>query len=963
MSKALQQLAKALTSPLLYDKATRIIYSTDASAYSEMPLAVCFLKNEEDIPTLIDFACTHHTTLIPRAAGTSLAGQVVGSGLVVDVSRYMNQILEINVEQRWVRVQSGVVLDKLNNALKPYNLFFAPETSTSNRCCIGGMVGNNSCGSHSLVYGSVREHLLEVTAYLSDKEKVVLTNKTDTNIGSNEAGSLESKIYNHIKDTYFKNDITNLIKETFPDKEVSRRNNGYALDKLRNDDDSLNLAALYAGSEGTLAFATEFKLNLEPLPPKEKALLCLHLASLDDAFKANLIVLNHKPFAVELMDKNIIEAAKRNIAQRQNMFFIEQAPEAILIVEFCNEDRDELHKQIAACISDLKDNNYGFAFPIVEGDDINKVWALRKAGLGLLTNVSGSNKPVSVIEDTAVAPSKLPFYMAEFKQILAKHNLHCVFHAHIATGELHLRPVLNLKNKEDVVLFKTIAQEVALLVKKYHGSLSGEHGDGRLRGSFIPLMYGEQVYGLMKQMKNVWDKDNIFNKGKIIDTPAIDSSLRYDNSKTKTKAMKTYYNFDLEQGLMPAIEQCNGSADCRKDTEFGGTMCPSYRATGDERFTPRARANIMRTLLNNPHLNNPFADRDIYFVLDNCLSCKGCKAECPSNVDIARLKSEYLQHYYRHYGYPLSVLLINALPKIQRLGSLFPSLYNWFVSNSITSYLLKALLHFSQERKFPKLHKFTLRSAYKSFKSQNTNHEQDNKPLIYLFADEFSNYQDADIGLTALKLFTALGYRVNIAPLRESGRIAISKGEVKRAKRLAKHNIRKIKNLNGVIVGIEPSAVLSFRDEYPLLVSEDISLLNKKILLYDEFILQEIDKGNIRSEQFTQQQKHILLHGHCQQKALIGTRATEKALQLPKNYKVEVVASGCCGMAGSFGYEKRHYDLSKTIAHQVLVPAINNAAKDTLIAVVGTSCREQIRHFSPQTQLQHPLQILHDSLL
>ena len=961
-TKHLKQLAKSISSPLFYDKATRIIYSTDASIYCEMPLAVCYLKEERDIPILIDFARLHHTTIIPRAAGTSLAGQVVGCGLVVDVSKYMDQILEINVEQRWVRVQPGVVLDKLNNALKIHNLFFAPETSTSNRCCVGGMVGNNSCGLHSLVYGSVREHLIEATVYLSNKERIVLSNKTKATKDTKEVGNLENNIYNHINETYFEQRTNDLIRETFADNNVSRRNNGYALDKIINDDGTLNLAALYAGSEGTLAFATEFKLNIEPLPPKRKILLCLHLASLDDAFMANLIILAHQPFAIELMDKKIIEAAKRNFVQQQNMFFIEGSPEAILITEFCNDDREQLYKQVEECITDLKSQNYGFAFPIVEGEDINKVWALRKAGLGLLSNVAGDYKPVSVIEDTAVAPSKLPFYMAEFKNILAKYDLHCVFHAHIATGELHLRPVLNLKQKEDVVLFKAIAEEVALLVKKYRGSLSGEHGDGRLRGSFIPLMYGEQVYGLMKQMKNVWDKDNIFNKGKIIDTPPIDSNLRYDYNKTKARKLKTFYNFDLEKGLMPAIEQCNGSADCRKDVEFGGTMCPSYRATKDERYTPRARANIMRTLLDNSTLNNPFADKDIYFALDNCLSCKGCKAECPSNVDISRLKSEYLQHYYKHYGYPFSVLLINALPTIQRFGSLFPYIYNWFVSNNVTSYLLKTLLRFSQARRLPKLHNFTLRSAYKNFKSQNIHKEQSNKPTTYLFADEFSNFQDADVGIAALKLFIALGYQVKIAPLRESGRIALSKGLVKKAKRLAKRNIRKAKSLDGVIVGIEPSAVLSFRDEYPLLAGEDTSFLHNKVLLYDEFISQEMDKGNIQSEQFTDEQKHVLLHGHCQQKALVGTKATEKILKLPRNYDIEVIDSGCCGMAGSFGYEKRHYHLSKTIAHNTLIPAIENAPEGTLTAVVGTSCREQVRHFAPQCSPEHPLQILYAAL-
>jgi Fe-S oxidoreductase/FAD/FMN-containing dehydrogenase len=824
------------------------------------------------------------------------------------------------------------------------------------------MVGNNSCGLHSLVYGSVREHLLEVTAYLSNGEKKTFSNRQPL--------GYDDDISRYIEQTYCKKNVKALIRENFPDPDVSRRNNGYALDKLINDDNTINIAALLAGSEGTLAFATQFKLNLEPLSPKQKALICVHFAKFDDVFRANLVALKHKPFAVELMDFNIIAAAKRNITQRQNMFFIEGEPQAILIVEFANDDVEALNKQIQDCVSDLQEHNFGFAFPVVTGDNINKVWALRKAGLGLLTNVVGNCKPVSVIEDTAVAPAKLPEYMAEFKSLLTFHGLQCVYHAHIATGELHLRPVLNLKQSHDVALFRQIAEEVALLVRKYGGSLSGEHGDGRLRGCFIPLMYGDEVYGLMKQMKQVWDADNVFNKGKIIDTPSMNTNLRYGNIITKHNNIHTFYDFTASEGMLCAIEQCNGSADCRKAAEFGKTMCPSFRATNDERFTPRARANIMRQLLTNPRFNNPFADKEIYNVLDNCLSCKGCKSECPSNVDIARLKSEYLQHYYKHYGYPLSVRLINLFPIFQRIGSLFPRIYNWIVSNEVTSRFLKAILGFSQKRHLPLLHNYTLRAAFHKLPQNKTVTNNNNKSVIYLFADEFSNFNDADVGLTAAKLFIALGYHVKLAPVRESGRIAISKGMVKRAKHIANHNVSKIIRVlhetsmqNGVIVGIEPSAILSFRDEYPLLCKEDLSVLNDRVLLYDEFICREIDKGNIRSEQFCDDTCKVALHCHCQQKALIGTTFTERTLRLPQNYEVASIDSGCCGMAGSFGYEKRHYELSKAIAHQTLIPAINNSPKDTIIVAVGTSCRDQIRYFLPARKVQHPLQVLYDALI
>ncbi|MDR1724811.1 MAG: FAD-binding protein [Bacteroidales bacterium] len=969
-AKNLKYLSKILNSPLHFDRCTKIIYATDASAYSEMPLAVCELKDENDIPKLIDFARKNKTSLIPRAAGTSLAGQVVGNGIVIDVSKYMNKIIEINVEEKWVRVQCGVVLEKLNNVLKQFGLFFAPETSTSNRCCVGGMVGNNSCGSHSLVYGSVREHLLEAKVFLANGEHVTISNRMDISDLKQFKSIGLKNILDYIAKTYYNSEIQQEIKNNFPVPAVTRRNHGYALDELINDDGSVNLTSIFAGSEGTLAFATELKLNLEPLPPSHKVLLCVHFHNLEDAFCANLIILRHKPFAVELIDKNIIRAASRNISQRQNMFFVDGEPEAVLIVEFCHADEDYLQNVIIKeCIDDLKQNFMGYSFPVVTGENVGRVWALRKAGLGLLTNVVGSCKPVSVIEDTAVAPEYLPQYMKEFRALLVTHGLECVFHAHIATGELHLRPILNLKKEADVKKFCVIAKEVAKLVKKYHGSLSGEHGDGRLRGAFIPLMYGEKVYDLIRQMKSVWDKDNVFNSGKIIDTPSIDSNLRYEIAD-EDKILETYFDFQKNAGFLSAIEQCNGAADCRKAVEFGGMMCPSYRATEDEKFTPRARANIMRTLLYHSQFNNPYAEKDIYFMLDNCLSCKACKSECPSNIDIARLKSEYLQHYYKHYGYPLSVILINLLPVLQRLGSIYPAAYNFVVGNRLSAMILKAMMGFSQKRQLPLLHNYTMRSGFKAL-SQYAD-VKDNKPVVYLFADEFSNFNDANIGVIAAKFFISLGYCVKIADLKESGRIAISKGMVKRAKKIAIRNVKRLQKyekcvVNGkesdyVIVGIEPSAILSFRDEYPDLVSDDLENLNRKILLYDEFISQQVDKGNILPKQFTDKSANILLHGHCQQKSLIGTNATERILRLPVNYNVEIIPSGCCGMAGSFGYEKRHYELSKSIAYQTLIPAILSAPKDVLIAAVGTSCREQIRHFVPEREPLHPLEILYRAL-
>ena len=958
MLKHLENLRQWLKGELKTDSISRILYSTDASAYREEPLAV-FIPCEDyenDIRLLLQFCKDHNTFIIPRAAGTSLAGQVVGKGIVVDVSKNLNKIIEINEKEHWVRVQPGVVLEELNRSLKPYGLFFGPETSTANRCCIGGMVGNNSCGLHSLVYGSVREHLLEAEVILADGNKVLLKQLSKEEFENKTLqNDLEGKIYKYIASVYSKQEIRQLVADAVPDKEVTRRNNGYALDFLC-DSDYPNLAKLYCGSEGTLAFATELKLNLVPLPPKHKALLCVHFSRLQDSFTGNLIALRHNPMAVELMDNNIIEAAYRNPAQRNNTFFIKDKPQAILIIEFAFDSEESLDACLNETIEDFKSEGTAYDFSIVKGEDISKVWGVRKAGLGLLTNIPGSKKPVSVIEDTAVNPQKLPSYLEEFQTILDKYKLKCVYHAHIATGELHLRPVLDLKDSSDVVLFRKISNDIALLVKKYGGSLSGEHGDGRLRGEWIPLMYGEQIYDLMKQMKNLWDENGVFNIGKIVETPPMDKFLRYENASQRQ--IKTYFSFNKELGLQNAAEQCNGAADCRKSQVIGGLMCPTFKQSKEEADTPRARANIIRELLSFSQEKDPLQSELIKAVLDNCLMCKACKNECPSNVDISKLKSEALQHYYDANGYNVSTLLVSYLPRLQAMASIAPFLYNWVVSCGFTSKILKNILGFAPERTLPKIHNC-------NFEKEIKQHSQKSfKKTIYLFIDEFSRYQDTEIAKTTIKLFSVLGYKVKKAPIKDSGRTAISKGMLKRAKQIANKNIKTLLPLideTTPLVGIEPSATLSFRDEYPDLVNSDIRKLTQNTYLFDEFFAKEIENGNIDSSYFTKEPQHIILHGHCQQKALIGTKFMERMLSLPKNYSVDVIPSGCCGMAGSYGYERKHYDMSKKIAHSVLIPAIEKADYDTIIAAPGTSCREQISHFSKRKAL-HPIEVLYNAI-
>ena len=975
ISAHLKALSNKLEGDLYYDEISKILYATDASAYREMPLAISRPKSVDDLKKLISFANEHKITLIPRTAGTSLAGQVVGNGLVVDISKYFTKILEINKEEHWVRVEPGVVLDELNMVLEKHGLFFGPETSTSNRCMMGGMVGNNSCGSHSIIYGSTRDHTLEVKALLSDGSEVIFNDLTEDEFNRKcKIETLEGQIYRNISDILSDSHNQAEIRDQFPDQELHRRNNGYAIDLLlesqpfAKNDIPFNFCKLMAGSEGTLAFITEIKLNLVPLPPKVKGVICVHLQSVEESLHANLIALKYNPGAVELMDSVILNLTKGNITQQRNRFFVQGDPGALLIIEFAREAKEEIEEIYEKLVAELKTAGYGYHYPLLFGADISKVWALRKSGLGVLSNMPGDAKPVSLTEDTAVIPRYLPDYIREFNQLLEKYNLTCVYHAHIGSGELHLRPVLNLKDSKDIELFHTIAFETAKLVKKYKGSLSGEHGDGRLRGEFIPLMIGEHNYDLLKQIKRVWDPNNIFNANKIVNTPPMTSQLRYVPGQ-KTREFKTYFDFSSTQGLMRAAENCNGAGDCRKSEIIGGTMCPSFMATKDENTTTRARANVLREFLTHSKKENPFNHKEIYQIMDLCLSCKGCKSECPSNVDMAKLKAEFLQHYYDANGVPLRALAIGYINRINKLASVVPGIYNAFITNPVTSKIIKKSFGFAKERSIPKLaHKTLIKWAKTNVPKLNSTLKSFDRQ-IWLFIDEFTNYNDVEIGIKAIKLLNRLGYHIDIPRHKESARTFLSKGLLRKAKSIANTNVELLNNIVSAekpLVGIEPSCILTFRDEYPDLVDEHLRerarSLAKNALFIDEFIAREMDNGIINTNMFTNETKEIKFHGHCQQKALISSVCTKRILSMPVNYKVTEIKSGCCGMAGSFGYEKEHYELSNKVGELVLFPEVRSASDNTIISAPGTSCRHHIKDGTGRIAV-HPIEVLYEALI
>lgn len=966
-------LKDSLEGELFTDLTTRRLYATDASAYREIPIAVAFPKTDEDILRIIRFASENKTSVIPRTAGTSLAGQVVGAGIVVDISKYFNQILEVNASEQWAIVQPGIVRDDLNQHLKLHGYYFAPETSTANRAMIGGMIGNNSCGSNSVVYGSTREHLHEVEAYLSDGSKVTfgpMTADAFLRRVNGSDGSLEEKLYKHIHRVLSDERNVQEIEKEFPKLSIPRRNTGYAIDMLarmqpfKASGPVFNFSSLIAGSEGTLAFVTKARIKLTPLEPPFKRLICIHCESIDEALRANLVALNHRPSAVELMDHYIFEATKRNTGQIENRFFIEGDPKAILVAELTRHSEAEVETDAKALIADLKSQSLGYSWPVVGGEDIKKVWNLRKAGLGLLSNVPGDAKPAPVIEDTAVDVNDLPQYIAEVAEILKKRGLYSVHYAHAGSGELHLRPILNLKKSEGVKLFRGIAEDSAALVKKYKGSLSGEHGDGRLRGEFIPLMIGEHNYRLIRELKYVWDPQNIFNPGKIVDTPPMDSSLRFDRDQ-ETKEFETILDFSENQGILRAAEQCNGSGDCRKTELSGGTMCPSYMATRREKDTTRARANILREMITRSDKANPFAHEEIGEVMDLCISCKGCKSECPSNVDMAKLKQEWQYQYYKEKGVPLRNRLIGNFASGMKLAYAFPWAYNLVFNNKTLGGMAKSLIGFAPRRSMPHISKVSWRSwVKKQFKPT----VKDPAKKVYLFIDELLNYNEAEIGITTVKLLDRLGYGIIVLDHHESGRSFLSKGLLVEARALARKNVALYKDLvthETPLVGVEPSAILTFRDEYPDLLrgeeKEAAQKIGRHTLMIEEFLSKELEAGNIDLSQFRDQRALIKLHGHCQQKALSTLTHTKKILTRMGNNEVHIIPSGCCGMAGSFGYEKEHYDLSMQIGELVLFPAVRKQDENVIIAAPGTSCRHQIKDGTGRKSL-HPVEILWNAL-
>jgi FAD/FMN-containing dehydrogenase/Fe-S oxidoreductase len=984
LHERLATLATRLAGELLVDDTTRTIYATDASEYQERPLAVAFPKTDADVGAIIRFAAAEGVGIIPRGAGTSLAGQVVGGGIVVDTGRHMNKIVAIDVGRRTVRVQPGVVRNALNQALAPHGLSFGPETSTASWAMIGGMVGNNSCGSNSIAWGTTRDHLRAARGFLADGSEATFAAESAAEFAARCAGpdTLETRIHRGLRDLLGDAAVRAEVERSFPKAAVTRRNTGYALDALMDADcfdpespHPFNACKLVAGSEGTLFVGVEFELGLIDLPAPG-GLLVAHCATVDEALRGAVVVMHEGKVAAategavlsgcELIDRKILECTKGNAEQTRNRSFVVGDPGAILVVEIRHGHRAAIERALAATERALGSAGIGHAYPRLFGDDANKVWELRRAGQGLVQNIPGDNKPREIVEDTAVAIDDLPAYIADFDRLLAeKYGIDCIHYAHAGAGELHLRPLFDLRTVEGLKMFRDVATDVAHLVKKYRGSLSGEHGDGRLRGEFIRTMVGDACYEHLVRVKRLFDPQGILNPGKIVDTLPMDTQLRIVPGEPEP-SHETVFNFDAVQGVLRAAEKCGGVGQCRKSAAMGGTMCPSYMATRDEKDTTRARANVLRQALASTAGSpgaNPWTTPELAEVMDLCLSCKGCKSECPSNVDMARLKSEWEQHWMDAHGVPLRTRLIADTARAMQWASRVPWLYNTLIAAPGISGLLKWGIGFAAGRSLPPVHGMTLSRWMRG---------RPRRPgrlgRVHLFCDEFTDTLDAPVGIRAVELLEALGYEVVIPDHVASGRPQISKGLLREARGLAIENVRRLAGVitdDAPLVGIEPSAILGFRDEVPDLVPRDMipaaRQLAGRALLIEEFLAREAASGRIGPDSFTDQPRTIRLHGHCHQKALASIHPTVTALSMPRNYSVEPIPSGCCGMAGSFGYEREHFDVSMSIGELVLFPAVREAAADVLIAAPGTSCRHQIKDGTGRTAL-HPVEILHAAL-
>lgn len=949
-----ESLSNKIRGEVRFDDVARMLYRTDASIYEIEPLGVVLPRDENDVIELVRWAVEQGVSILPRGGGTSLAGQSVGASVHVDFSKYMNKILELNAEEGWVRVQPGVVLDELNEFLKPHGFLFGPDVSTSSRANIGGMIGNNSCGARSVIYGKTIDHVLGLKAVLADAQLVEM-GPVDGKTYADKTGQvdLEGQIYRRLRE--IASDNAEEIRRQYPD--VMRRVSGYNLDQFIDEDEPFDLSKIVVGSEGTLCAMVEAKLRVVPLPP-HKGLVAVHFDDLNESLEANIVALETGPASVELTDKLLIDLTGSSIEYAPRRYFLQGDPEALLFVEYYAGSEADLIRKMELLEARLAEQGMGYAFvrALTAADQAN-MWALRKAGLGLLMGMKGDAKPTSGVEDTCIPTNHLPEFVRRVQQAMARQGVEACYYGHCSVGVLHIRPILNLKDPKGIAILRALEEEMSDMALEYGGAMSAEHGDGLARSEWIPKMFGAHIANLFEEVKGLFDPQGTMNPGKIVNAPRMDENLRY-GEHYETRSPETFFSFDAEGGFQEAVELCSGVGQCRK--KLVGTMCPSYMATLDEEHSTRGRANALRAALSGT-MSGGLLSEKVHEVMDLCLECKACKAECPSNVDMAKLKYEYLAHYHREHGYPLRSYLFAYIGLFARFGSALAPLSNWIAGSGPSRWFLDRFLGIDRRRTLPRF----VAQPFSKWFSKRVSTSETQKGQVVLYNDTFAEYEEPQIAMAATVLLERAGYEVVLVENKVCcGRPMISKGFLEQARDNARQNIEALLPYaeKGIpIIGIEPSCILTLRDDYRDLVpSQGSQRLADSVYMLEEFLASRARAGDLDLE-FNSVTRKLLLHGHCHQKALIGTAATREVLSLPAGFEVEEVASGCCGMAGSFGYEKEHYEVSRIVGQERLFDVIEAQPAEVEVVAVGTSCRHQIADFTGR-KARHWAEVLLEAL-
>ena len=959
-------LRRVVRGSVRFDPASRLLYSTDASMYQVEPIGVVTPRDADDVRAAVEVARAQQVALLPRGGGTSLTGQTVNHALVVDFTQHMNQVLEVNTEERWARVQPGLVQDELNHHVRPLGLLFGPDTSTSNRATLGGMMGNNSGGSHSLAYGLTVDHVLEIRALLVDGTEVVFGELTPEEFeAKTRVAGLEGQLYREvaaIRDAY-----VDEVRARYPTH--WRRVAGYNLNELlgcgvrphsyagggNGAPRKLSMARLVVGSEGTLLTILEATVRLVRRP-KATAVDVIHYHDMQEALESSQAILETGPYAVEVTDKVILDLARNNIEQARRMGWVQGDPAAIMLVEYTGATEAEAKAKVEALEARRARDQFGYAaHAAYDAGEQRTIWNLRKAGLGLLLGMKGDKKPIAFVEDTCVEPRHLAQFVPRFKEIFAKHDTVGAYYGHCSVGCLHIRPVIDLKTPRGMEQVRAIADEITDLVVEFGGTISSEHGDGRARSPFLERMYGPTLMQAFRRLKRAFDPENRMNPGNIVDSPGILENLRYGVGY-ETWSPVTMLDFSAQGGFAASVEMCNGVGVCRKKLE--GTMCPSYMATCDEEHSTRGRANALRAVLSGRMPPSEFTGHRLYEVMDLCLECKGCKAECPSNVDMAKLKYEFLHHYHKANGLPLRNRLFGRIERLNRLASRLPTIANWMVSVPFNRWLIEKVLGIDRRRPLPALAEQTFTDWFRRRLAPAAAPRGE----VVLFHDTFVTHNTPEIGQAAVQLLEAAGYRVVLVDRKCCGRPLISKGMLTDARDNAAWNVERLYPYakRGVaIVGLEPSCLLTLRDEWvDLLRTDEARVVAEQSALLEQFLLRERERG--LTLQFRPGIREALLHGHCHQKAMVGTAPTVGVLNWA-GYKVSEVDSGCCGMAGSFGFEREHYDISVALGNRRLAPAVKATPATTQVVAPGISCRQQIQHLAGR-RAKHPAEVLWEAL-